>query len=222
MGKSKFETSFLRSCFECDQNQLRNPIDNTYPIWERDTSDRATVDQQQVACHIFANAVAARASFVLENGMGLFESPIERLFCMAFLIHVLNIGDDVAMQAGDSYTPIRFGSGEIVTIYPQASIGDYRVDFLIDRVDELPEPVEGKPAKEWPVKRYTSQLIVECDGHDFHEKTKEQAKRDKKRDRELQKCGYAVFHFTGSEIWNDAFKCAAEAYDGLTGKPGGK
>lgn len=50
-------------------------------------------------------------------------------------------------------------------------------------------------------------LVVECDGHDFHEKTKEQAKRDKSRDRDLQAAGITVLRFTGSEIYNDINQC---------------
>lgn len=56
-------------------------------------------------------------------------------------------------------------------------------------------------------------LVVECDGHDFHEKTKEQAMRDKKRDRDLIEAGYQIIHFTGSEIFADPFKCAREIRD---------
>ena len=88
-----------------------------------------------------------------------------------------------------------FGNGpEILTVRPQQQIGDYRVDFYIEYLTLC----DGK----------TSKVIVECDGHDFHEKTKEQAQKDKKRDRVLQSYGYSVFRFTGSEIWSDPFKCA--------------
>lgn len=52
--------------------------------------------------------------------------------------------------------------------------------------------------------------IVECDGHDFHERTKEQAKRDRSRDRAFQSAGIPVFRFTGSEIYADSLKCARE------------
>jgi very-short-patch-repair endonuclease len=51
---------------------------------------------------------------------------------------------------------------------------------------------------------------VECDGHDFHERTKEQAQRDKSRDRYLQANGWRVLRFTGSEIHRTPEKCADE------------
>lgn len=46
-------------------------------------------------------------------------------------------------------------------------------------------------------------LAVECDGHDYHEKTKEQARRDKEKDRYLKSHGWEVVRFTGSEIYED-------------------
>jgi very-short-patch-repair endonuclease len=72
-----------------------------------------------------------------------------------------------------------------VAIYPQCSIEPYRVDFLI--------VVAIGNSRKW--------IVVECDGHDFHEKTKAQAAHDKKRDRFLQSKGLSVFRFTGAEIW---------------------
>jgi hypothetical protein len=53
-------------------------------------------------------------------------------------------------------------------------------------------------------------LIIECDGHDFHERTKEQAARDRARDRELQANGFTIFRFTGSEIYRDPIGCASQ------------
>jgi Protein of unknown function (DUF559) len=55
-----------------------------------------------------------------------------------------------------------------------------------------------------------TRLIVEADGHDFHERTKAQARHDKSRDRALQAAGWRVMRFTGSEIYADANRCAHE------------
>lgn len=70
----------------------------------------------------------------------------------------------------------------------------YRVDFMVDCL------YEEKLLK----------AIVECDGHDYHERTKEQARKDKQRARELAAAGYIVIHFTGSEIYNNPYQCARE------------
>lgn len=58
-------------------------------------------------------------------------------------------------------------------------------------------------------------VLVECDGHDWHERTKEQAARDKKRDRTLALSGYHVLRFTGSEINKDPIACAKEVFEHL-------
>lgn len=75
-------------------------------------------------------------------------------------------------------------------LIPQLVIGTYRVDFAVIG--------------------YGVKIVVEVDGHDFHERTKEQAQRDKKRDRDLQAEGWSVLRFTGSEIYADADRCARE------------
>jgi very-short-patch-repair endonuclease len=77
----------------------------------------------------------------------------------------------------------------------QVTIGRAKVDFLLEN---------GR-----------TRLAVECDGHDFHERTKDQASRDKARDRALQAAGVYVFRFTGSDIHWDAYACAQECIDFL-------
>lgn len=56
-------------------------------------------------------------------------------------------------------------------------------------------------------------LAVEVDGHDFHERTKQQARRDKQRDRQLLAAGLQTVRFTGSEVWEDCRRCAQESID---------
>lgn len=53
-------------------------------------------------------------------------------------------------------------------------------------------------------------LAVEVDGHEFHEKTAEQATVDRRRDRYLALGGWRVVRFTGTEVSRAAFTCAAE------------
>jgi hypothetical protein len=51
---------------------------------------------------------------------------------------------------------------------------------------------------------------IYCDGHEFHERTKEQAARDRSIDRKLQQMGWHVFRFTESEIFRAPEKCMAD------------
>ncbi|MGY3359766.1 very-short-patch-repair endonuclease [Bradyrhizobium sp. GM0.4] len=85
---------------------------------------------------------------------------------------------------------------DLSLILPQFDWGPYRIDFAI----RLP-------------KYRFKYLFIECDGHDFHERTKEQAARDRVRDREIQKAGYPVLRFTGSEIHRNAGACGQQIID---------
>ena len=89
-----------------------------------------------------------------------------------------------------------------IRIFPQVDLGKYRVDFL----------VAYKLSDE-----FLRHVVVECDGHDYHDRTKAQAARDKKRDREISALGIPVFRFTGSELHKDPFACAEEIMDYLQG-----
>lgn len=115
------------------------------------------------------------------------ESPMEQLFS-------LNLEKFVYAP----YWILEFFKNKIefLTFENQVEIGKYRVDFLITIVD-LNEKI-------------IKQFVVEVDGHDFHEKTKEQAQKDKEKDRFLTSEGYIVVRFTGSEIYNQSPKKARE------------
>lgn len=112
------------------------------------------------------------------------ESPIERM---------LGVGLYNAQAYWESLADSRG-----LNIYPQMDIvcgkKTYRADFQISAI------VGGKEKI----------LVVECDGHEFHEKTREQAVRDRQRERDLIKEGYIVVRFTGSEIYNNLYKCISE------------
>lgn len=58
-------------------------------------------------------------------------------------------------------------------------------------------------------------IFIECDGHDFHERTKEQAARDRSKDRAIQAAGIPVLRFTGSEIHRDLESCAEQVFQFL-------
>jgi very-short-patch-repair endonuclease len=45
-----------------------------------------------------------------------------------------------------------------------------------------------------------TEIVVECDGHDFHEKTKRQVSRDKERDRYFTKKGFFLLRYSGSDL----------------------
>lgn len=130
------------------------------------------------------------------------ESVIERMFLSAFIVSTAS-GVVVASKSLSS-TVVRDCMYHYYTVDLQKPIDRYRVDFLV--TSHWPSST-GDPVNK--------RLIVECDGHDYHERTKEQAARDRARDRRLHKLGYSTFRYTGSEIWKDVLACAEECMSNL-------
>lgn len=130
------------------------------------------------------------------------ESPIEALL-LAALHSFSKVGAENFQFLNTDTPSVKPYFDEAAFVYTQVCIGEYRADILIHDVTlplELSEP-------RW--------MIVECDGHEYHERTKEQARRDKKRDRYFTAQGYKVLRFTGSEIWADPDGCAEEVAENL-------
>lgn len=50
-------------------------------------------------------------------------------------------------------------------------------------------------------------LIIECDGYEFHQKTKKQVEYDNKREYDIKMLGYDILRFSGSEIYKDVDLC---------------
>lgn len=117
------------------------------------------------------------------------KSPIEQIMLSILLNCCISQNSTTAEILPECIHPFIFTP----IIYTQYKINNYIVDFCIHiRKD-------NEQYKEIVISKY----VIECDGHDFHEKTKEQAKKDKKRDRDLISLGYKVLRFTGSEIYTN-------------------
>jgi very-short-patch-repair endonuclease len=91
------------------------------------------------------------------------------------------------------YAPIE-STAETIRIFTQVQIEQYRADLFVEW---------SECGFQYP----PQQAVVECDGHDYHERTKEQAKHDRQRDRDVQGFGLPVLRFTGSEIYADTVAC---------------
>lgn len=128
------------------------------------------------------------------------DSPIEKHLLSAMIFgHSLTHERFAPVALLRSKKPV-FGA-RCVQVAPQYRVGVYRLDFAIILAGPL----------------YMARLAVECDGHEFHSKTKEQAAHDRMKDRALATAGWPVLRFTGSEIARDAEACAKEIRAGLNG-----
>jgi hypothetical protein len=159
-----------------------------------------------------------RVSALISNRVWAFEyyedeneTPIERLFMCALYCNLWLCEQEwfdglYRVRTVEHFEAIKndpeLDRRKLFVIW-QAQLSGWRVDFLINVfADWAREPNGGAPG--W------NSLIVECDGHDFHERTKEQAAKDRARDREAQLSGIEVFRFTGSELWRDPLGCAEQ------------
>lgn len=64
-------------------------------------------------------------------------------------------------------------------------------------------------------RRLALPIGIELDGHEFHERTKEQVARDNQRERAIARAGYRLIRFSGSEVWRAPDRCVDEAVHGV-------
>lgn len=98
----------------------------------------------------------------------------------------------------------------------QVKVDSYRVDFAISASGGVNCGLESGAPISGGYYEKTCHYFIECDGHDFHEKTKEQVARDKKRDRKIQLTGIPILRFSGSEIFKRPKACINEINSHLT------
>jgi hypothetical protein len=134
------------------------------------------------------------------------ESPIEVSLLLALAAAFADF--DVANMKLQAMVPSsyerfsRFPTDEASAyLIPQAVVAgvddrgewSYRIDFLL--------VCGSRPA-------FRRCFAIECDGHEWHEKTKQQVARDKRRDRRLIMSDIVPIRFSGSEIHKGAADCA--------------
>lgn len=150
----------------------------------------------------------AEAAEVLDVHLGFFstrgyfeqcQSPIEQAFLAAgdMFLHLnmahLHVGLPIDLMVE------RTKKTKTLELFmkPQWEVAGYRADFLLGYAGA-------------GTHKQTS-IIVECDGHEWHERTKEQAQHDKERDRVLNAHAAKVIRFTGSEIYARPMHCFEQA-----------
>jgi very-short-patch-repair endonuclease len=136
--------------------------------------------------HGLMSGVLSGGKVAYDNALRWCESPAEQNFWAAA---VWSLGtDDYSYRWPTVWSP----DSELPTygflLVPQKIVGRYRVDIAV----------------------YPHQLAIEIDGHDYHERTKDQATRGKRRARDLQLLGWTVLPYSGSDVWNDLFGCCED------------
>ena len=116
-------------------------------------------------------------------------TPIEQMFNVAWEI---TIDKEIAKEGFEKY----------IYLDPQNTIETNGHKYIADFV-YTPEIQLNDYAKQGKRK-----LVIECDGHEFHQKNKEQVIKDNQREYDLKMAGYDVLRFSGSEIYNTPYGCA--------------
>ncbi len=124
------------------------------------------------------------------------DSPIEDMFWIA--CHLQCATTSIEINPTTYVGPGEFIRGDGLHITPQFQLGRYRADFLLEQQGIGPDGL-------------LTPVAVELDGHAFHDRDKHQRSYEKARDREFQRSGYKVLHFTGSDVVADPYKVAFEA-----------
>lgn len=127
------------------------------------------------------------------------QSPIERRFA-----HALLFAERSTFEPSGDEVPWHIAVNAIgVVLGQQVPVGDYFVDFTFTHPDS------------------SHRYAIELDGHEWHEKTREQAARDRQRERVITAHGWTVVRFTGSEVTRAPLSCAREAYRIMTSRVSG-
>lgn len=151
---------------------------------------------QNLGEHFALVLFSSMPSLIEKAGLKL-GSPIEEMMMASFLaLHLIDPAVRINGYRG-MYEPTDLGKRAL--IHAQRQFDNYRVDFAIE--------VTVGDAEHW--------IIVECDGHAYHERTPWQAGRDKARDRYFNLLGCTVLRFTGSEIHADVGGCMVEVADAI-------
>lgn len=152
------------------------------------------IEMNEIAEKYFNQTHMEREREYIEGLIAECESPIEELFVTAFYSY----GAKEELEAILDYF---LGGNPILTSSTQMKIGKYRVDFAIKiRWDDGASSI----------------YVVELDGHEFHEKTKEQVRKGNERDRFFISSGITILHFSGSEVYNDPDGCVESVVNCIT------
>jgi very-short-patch-repair endonuclease len=115
-------------------------------------------------------------------------SPIEQIFLMEWKFADVDDRHGVKLQPQKKVETAR---------------GEFAVDFLVYHGDDARRKLD---------------FVIELDGHEFHEKTPQQATRDKARERAILRGGMPVLRFSGYEINRDARGCIREVEEYLAAR----
>lgn len=141
-------------------------------------------------------------------------SPIEQVFVATMFAHGwrsgFGMGADSDLRSRDALRESGLGVSDRARVFANGWPFIDTVGVAQPKL-ELPDRlIRPDFAFVWRGDEHATKVIVELDGHDFHERTPEQAQSDKSRDRHLQTLGWKVLRFTGREVLRAPRACLHE------------
>lgn len=181
--------------------------ENQLPPWAMISHLAYALKLDEAQCEQIGKLVAQwqKDMFVCASLFAKCESPIERMFLLGCQLN----GTRAVFREekyGAAICDVK-DSDHQLWVRPQVEIVDWESEDC--------EPLARVDFELTLVGSRSYRLCIECDGHDYHDRTKEQAAKDKARDRKIVGLGNRIMRFTGSEIFAGAVKCFNEAVDGL-------
>jgi len=131
---------------------------------------------------------------------GLTGSPTESILTLALFDKLCHFYDGWTCRVYSEHECQQALDGKIESgsfvLVPQWSVNEVG---LVDLAVFIPGLDRRRPI-----------VVVECDGHHFHERTVEQASKDRRRLRILQRLGIPVLPFTGTDVVRGSEEFAQE------------
>lgn len=137
----------------------------------------------------WASSVSADLDGHIESGK--ITSPIEQIFYVAWQYGCESCND--------------------AKIEPQHKVGKFRCDFYVDLFGYFVEHEYPFTMNELEkIKKELPEIVIELDGHQWHEKNPSQVEKDKQRERFIVSQGYKVYRFSGREVYRRPLECVSE------------
>jgi very-short-patch-repair endonuclease len=153
----------------------------------------------------FADDIRLELARISDDVGGACESPIEQIMGISLLFSFRLFLPNLRLMPCWPEKESEHAGSDTYLLLPQFPWNGYRIDWVL-KIPKLKQPY----------------LFIECDGHDFHERTKEQAERDRSKDRLVQLYGVPILRFTGREIYRDATACVAQVLNFIKARTDGE
>ncbi len=171
-------------------------MDNFRVIQEEDTEDLEGLLVENVS--FYYNACVLDYKYSLSLALVDCESPIEQLLA----IEIERIGLNYFHLFNPKIECIEYSKNKVIN----TKDNKYRVDMLIGFLFKFKDDY------------LTYNLIVECDGFEYHQGNKSQIDIDYERQADLLANGYDVIRFTGSAINKSSHICVKKIINHVTKK----